>query len=1016
VGEQADRFRKLLEPLADVDERVQALFAALQLTCQFPPDPAPDLSRHRAALLFMWASHRNSGVGDGQLEFWARNDSEAYCGFVEHVYEDVLSDSIVDFIIGPLALVWRENVAAAKHLDPFLRRWLLLTWPDGEERASDSIEHFGHHLPVAQTQPQLRLTLAAIHILSARSDESFLPQLAVSRATLGLAKVTRMDRLSPRPDSVQKPYKMSLKDWQENFQSLLRFGFTESVIQQLLHLVGSGNQDGLVIDGLKLLARDLEMDQTPAELCIPKANSSFVWNRRSAVDLIRLGKKLFPDSREELFVIEREFQHLALRDDLPELKPEDAARLIQRAEEAILSAELETSGRSMTLADYEWRATHAWLARFQPRRFLELTSDFRCKLFSFQEPLGALLMIGDYLHDPGQTPIAELRKRMQEFWRERATGMDRVQVHIAHRLNRMALLNYDDQNLRSWLEFAVEDTHLRETIAGFAYFGFLKVCLSPRLHGWFLERLLRHLDDALPDPDVARERFDFWCVLAAASAEHSEERFLSLLVEFRRIQPTGDRLFHWLQLLFAVVPDHLLAAGVGEWNPQIHFDKTGCGTLWFIQRQLQPRWLNSIPLSDLLKALPVGEVGNALMGAGRWDEFAQWGLELLGRAQELAGLAAPERRYWGDFSLEFDTAGHVHLEYVWTGAPKHNDPKPVSFDPPKSGLLDQFFSDGNDDANEVLKLGNADYDALHESAFEGYFNFGGLPALSEWRRRHSDDFLRLAKPYLAVAAQAPKHAHRMGALIHAVICNLLPLEPDEALAAYRALTEGGMRFQCNTEHRIPQFEEALWNANECRLPRHEEIRRERMLRTESECGVVVAMLAAQANGSSRMAHSLANRFCKASTANRRAVGVSMLAWIMDEASLQVIEGIARNDPVLWLREHAEWAAEVHRQNGASARFYRRVLTEPDPAIMSTMLAQLRPALSPTACWWRHEVEAAVLAGTDLPKRHHAVLINFWLDRNPRDLKAVEIAGRKLSEWRFGENCSRLKHPAPIPSW
>lgn len=1013
VTEQADRFRLLLEPLADTDDRVRALLAALQLSWQFPPAPANDLSRHRAALLVAWALHRNADVHDELLQFWADHDVEAYVGFVEHVFEEAQRDPTVDVVLQPLVQVWRASGQSASAFKSALERWLLFTWPDGETRPSDSVDYKGHRLPVAKTTFQLRLTLAALHVLSARPDNTLLPALALSWATLDQACQTRLLPKTAAEDSPREPHKHPLKCWDSNFRSLLRRSYTESVLSELLRLA-QAEKDQVLSEGFRQLANGLGLVETPAVLALPPTPSRFVWNARPPIELLKAGKRLFPGTRDELHVQSSDFPHLVIRDDLPKLHPDDAAMLVGQAEQAIASGELASRGRVMTEEDYRWEHTHVWLARLHPKRFLEATSDFRMRAFQSREPLRSFLLVEDYLHDESRAAQSALLEQMLEFWRRRGANEEREGCFLAHRLHLLALLNFGESHLKDWLAYAVGEVSLREAIAGFAEFDFLVASLPKTLNSWVWDHLLKHYDDPSPDSDRAREAFDYWCILAAATAEPSDQHFDLLLSEFRRRSPEGDRQFHWLQLLWAVAPDERLRSGLEDGSLCPFFDNTGCYAMWSINRRWEPEWLAPIGATDLLEALPVDEVGKAMATTARCQEFEIWGKELFGRAMELIGKPPPERRYWGQFSLEFDSSGHVSYQFVHTGTPKPESDQPTLFQPPPGWNPREWFSDGEHEANEALKLGNADYRAMAESPFSDHFNFGGLLALSEWRRRHPKMFLQRANLLLTEARRQPGKAYHLASLLHAVICNLLALEPDAALAAYRSLMESDFRVQCNTEHKIPQFEAALWNLGECNSPRHREIRRERLLSASNEVDVVVVAIAAQGNGGSSEAMHIAEEFCQASVARERAIGVSLLAWLAEDTSERILEHLATTDPAQWLRRHAQWALEVNRQESAGVRFYRRLLGEPDAATMSVLLAQMLPSLTPAARCWRRKVEDEYFSKAKLPEKHRAVLINFWRGWNPREPKRLEIMGRMLGEWRFGEKLSDLTHPAPMP--
>lgn len=1014
VRAEADEFRRFLEPLSEADERTQALFVALQLTAQSPKADIADIVHKRAALLLAWGTSHNAKVTPDKLRFWAGFDTLAYASFVETVFEESLSESAFRLMLLPLTAVFREIVRVQQALHPILRRWLLLTWPDSETTATGEVEREGHRLPVASTQPQLNLTLAAVAIISVKPRIEMLSDLALSRATLKHAKHTRMLPKQPTQESEREPHIMPLKSMESNFGALMRFGYTESVLPELQRLAQVHATAPTVIRGLQELTASLWLVSVPPELQLPAVEPRFIWKGVPAVQLLRERRRLYPEKKEEFHVQENDISHLAIRDDLPEMLFEDHALLRHQAELALESPELASRDRSMTQTDDAWDRSAAWLAKANPSLFLALTSRFREKAFNWPAPLRALLLVENYLHRPAELSSPTLLERAKEFWQQQPKPDEREQLFLAARLHILAFLNFTPPELTEWLEFAANDDILRREIAHHASNEWLRSVTPIQVAELACQKLFDFASEPAPDDACAFGHFDFWARLAMATTEPALQMFNRIREEFRQRQPSGDRRFHWLCLLFAFATESALEAELQtERLPNI-FDRDGCSALWFVGRQLQPTWLNRFALNELLKVLPIDEVGKVAAANGDGDAFRQWGFELLERANEMVGNPPNERRYWGDFLLEFDQTGHVECRFAIVGIPKPTTESPQAFSPPAHSSLRDFFHDDTKERNEALALANSDYAEIDASAAAACFHFGGLAAVSQWRRQYPDDFLRLAKPVLSRAVDCPDRAFHLASLIHALLCNLLVIEPDEAELIYSRLMTGGMRVQCNTVHRVPQFYSALWNPNECGSPRHSEMRRRMLAETANEHEMMTLMIAAMANGGSAEAERLAVERIAASVASQRAIGVSALAWLHGDSNLKRLRDLENSDPVKWLRRHAAWAAEVNAQNAAAIRFYRRLLTERDADIASTMVTQLEPALTPTASFWRREVEYEVLANRQLDGRLKAILIMFWMSWRHRADTNLEIAGRKLAEWGFGENIRHLEVPKPFP--
>jgi len=435
VRAESDEFRRFLEPLSEADERTQALFVALQITAQSPQADIPNVVHKRAALLLAWGTSHNAKVTPDKLRFWAGFDTLAYASFVETMFEEPLSESAFRLMLLPLTACLRENDQVGQTLQPILRKWLLLTWPDSETTATGEVEREGHRLPVASTQPQLKLTLAAITIISVKPRIEMLPDLALSRTTLKHAMHTRMLPKRPTPESEREPHTMPLKSMESNFGALMRFGYTESVVPNLQRLARVHATDPTILRGLQELTVSLWLVSTPPELQLPPVESRSFWKGVPAIQLLRERRRLYPEKKGESHVQENDISHLTIRDDLPEMLPEDQALLRRQAELALESPELASRGRSMTQTDYAWDRSAAWLSKANPGRFLTLTSRFREKAFNWPEPLRALLLVEDYLHRPAEPSSLTLLERAKEIWQREPKLDERERLFLAARLH-----------------------------------------------------------------------------------------------------------------------------------------------------------------------------------------------------------------------------------------------------------------------------------------------------------------------------------------------------------------------------------------------------------------------------------------------------------------------------------------------------------------------------------------------------------------------------------------------------
>jgi hypothetical protein len=141
----------------------------------------------------------------------------------------------------------------------------------------------------------------------------------------------------------------------------------------------------------------------------------------------------------------------------------------------------------------------------------------------------------------------------------------------------------------------------------------------------------------------------------------------------------------------------------------------------------------------------------------------------------------------------------------------------------------------------------------------------------------------------------------------------------------------------------------------------------------------------------------------------RCLAVSLLAWVADPAQIELLNRLAGNDPSGWMRKHAEWAAEVIRQEIAVQRHYEHTLKESDRNVVLARLQVVLPALTPSARWWRRALENKVRI-QELQPSVRAALEHFWQSSKGECKKTPKLFGRKLSEYLRGERIHDIRSP------
>ena len=356
-----NRLLARLEPLAEEDGGTEAIFVALQLTTM-PCDISPSfLSQQRAALLYSWIFSHNSNASRERLEFWCRYDIEAYAQFVAAFFERLYSGNSQDFVVAPMARLWKEGGTQAIVLASHLREWLLLVWFTGCGR--DRLSHQGHQLPIAKTADQVRLSSLAVSLLSLRPERAFLSDLALSIAT---------DELTWRQAQDQRCH---FKCISENIGILMRWHYTEHVLAELEQLALRSATDELMINGLRRLTRLLLTVEVPTALRLPPYQRPNLYFGTPAIELLRNRHRVFESPRTELFPNEHDFSHLAVRDDLPPLSESDT-NAVRAAVATISEKNSLHASTSRSFEDLQMEALWPWFARFFPVDLLNSSADY----------------------------------------------------------------------------------------------------------------------------------------------------------------------------------------------------------------------------------------------------------------------------------------------------------------------------------------------------------------------------------------------------------------------------------------------------------------------------------------------------------------------------------------------------------------------------------------------------------------------------------------------------------------
>ena len=292
--------------------------------------------------------------------------------------------------------------------------------------------------------------------------------------------------------------------------------------------------------------------------------------------------------------------------------------------------------------------------------------------------------------------------------------------------------------------------------------------------------------------------------------------------------------------------------------------------------------------------------------------------------------------------------------------------------------------------------------------------------LQTWASHNTSDFLQLADEYFTLLSKSGWYCRGLYEFMDNILCLLLRFQPTTAMQYYRQSKAKGSRTIFYTYSGVESFFAQLWRVEECNLPGHQDLRLallEECLNDEEIMFMTLAALAGK--GEEELWNLVTEAYLASPYAKERNLGVSILPWFGNAEAIKELERLKSEDSSLWVREHAAWAYEVAQQERSCREVYREALQTRDLFKISAVFEQIKPALSPTARWWR-EIEHKKFReqSQDIDPRLAALVDRFWhrWGNSQKTKRNIEIFGRKLKDYCRGEKLSGGSTPRLAPWW
>lgn len=928
-------FQKALEPIPSDDLRTEALFVALQTTAISPePDiPHVRLSQKRAALMLAWINSSNAQITKERISFWVVKDTDAYMQFIEAKFCDHISPNEEDALIEPLAKTWRNKKGQLDLLTSRLTKWLLPTYTDEFIIGDDNIDP--KSLPFqTKYNTQIRLSTAALSILSQRPEREFLSTLA---------RCYTIHETKPQ--------------FNENIGRLMRWGYTETVLGDLYWLAELAKHDEFLLKGFYTLSENLQVIELPQSLLRPLLDRPEIYIRTSIplieniIMSIRNHKKLLPSDSLEVNLKGSydEFGSLAVRIDLPDLRDDDLVKI-----KAVLFYISDNSklGKnvSASLEDFCIENLLPWIAKYDPEVYSELA--YKLKLNSLKQKWAQfkLLSIQGLIFKQEDNEkiieaILEIRQRLvqeEKFYQEIAW--------LAHLLTETLLFCDSEKVLIDWFKFLATHEELRNSICYETLpdlFGILLPDAIVELAQLNLEKLRTSACDTNISENSS-EKFSeesYWCTLFSFGNNDKKKTVEYALEDLKMRQPDSPGTYPMLRLALS--------------DPKLFLNETLTDER--IQRHLYSkngrRWKipicedSDLPSYEKLRSFfPIEIIGSFLCVSNRWEDLSRWGKDL--------------------------------MKWILS-------------------ILDGDVRDSNSVEEKMFDINRE--------------------VLQVWAEQNQTDFIYLSEKYLTDLCKSPSYQQVLSDFTDVIQCLLLRFQPETVVKSYQQWSAESVRTIHYNQYGIETYLGQLWVVKQCHSSEHIHLRRTLLEECQNDDEIMFMTIAAfTGKGEKELLNLVTEEYLKSQYAKERNLGVSILPWFGTYEVIQLLENLKSNDPSRWVRHHASWAYEVAQQERSCREVYQTALKTNDLFKISAVFEQIKPALTPSARWWHHQIEEEELRSElqDLDPKLLAIIYRFWYrwGKSSKTRRNIEIFGRKLSEYCRGEKLGSGSPPSLTPWW
>lgn len=1013
----ADEIARELEPNREQDTRTEALYLALLLTCLRPPSAPHTTERLRSALFALWWTSHNSTHGQPRLEFWAKEDLPAYAQAVEVIFSDVFSAPAEESLISPLAKLWREAHAPANSLRPILVRWLALIYPASfeDDTSEEALERAG--FPIATEPELLRLSAAALSIISQRPDPMLLPALARCARSMHFCftKIHHNNTHYPLPH----------KDIAGVIGILLVWGLDEGIIIQLEALATNETNAGL-LDGYRLLANLTQRVELPEILKRKPVEPLF---RFPVIDnspaAYRTGLSAWiarlPNS-EGYWPRHNHLGRLAAYDGLANLNTEEAVSLA----DGLKSLIHQQSGKPdpMRAGTEGYKDMLPWLARARPdlirgvhvacwNHYLAADTP---DLIAF-EPLVPLF--------PWEVEAIIAAITADPVLAGKICRADAFSTHFTTTV----LISAEESLWLKWFDHLCAHPGRRygawEIIpAPYVLARVATLSFRSQLRQRYHRSLAEHVT---PTPREAV----FWLAVLASSLDPERSVPDSLdfakwaLSELRSIDDGDERIESFLRIVAGCRDAEMLECVLREDRIKRHLlIPRQAQTFGYFLRQPDNRKIQAT-YHDVAGQVPLNLARGFLLMASNDKDLVDYARAVAQAA--LARVTQPSERPPFGFVSEFsvDEAGDIegwgmHHDQTSNSYAQHGGSSAL-WGVDRGSLADfgKHLS-FNKQVDAKLAALNAELDRQnkrHENLPDSFVvSFQGSAALDTWERLFPDEYLGFVRLFTEKLYQDRAHLFDLGAFAYALLRPLCRRDLAWACQLHDDFFTRDVVCVFRTGA-IPAFVADLWHYSLNDVTNIKKVRAQTILDSRNDLHVLWITLAAIIGGTLDKLEENIRRLSESDWGKDRALAVTMMAFTGKPHWQAPLKGIEANDESRMVRKQAGWSRAVLEETMAARSIWDAICQQPvggpdDFTLLAARLIRLEPVLPVEVRWWPRPCWENQCPAAD------ALLLAFlekWKSRSSSRGES-EIGNRKLKKFFCGLDLSRDHATRMAPWW